>query len=125
MSVSSQVMLGYFDTPRNNLITSAEYTPSKVGGQPAWLASKGIPAPWCSNCEFKLTFLMQLYACIDETEFDEFHRMLYVFVCLSDKCIGTQNAVKVYRAMVPDQNTLGIKFANEVEQNEIWEKTNN
>ena len=28
--------------------------------------------------------------------------MIYVFVCLSEKCIGTQQAIKIYKCIAPD-----------------------
>lgn len=118
-------MLGFLELPKNQLVTRAEYTPSKVGGHPAWIAPKGLPPVWCQKCEYKLTFLMQLYACIDEAEFDDFHRMLYVFVCLSDKCIGTQNAVQCFRGMIPHHNSLGVVFKTDDEVNSVFEKSNN
>ena len=88
-----EVTLGFLDTPANQLVLQPQFTPSKVGGQPAWIAENGIPSQWCSKCQYKLTFLAQLYANIDEEAMDSYHRMLYVFVCLSEQCIGTQNAV--------------------------------
>ena len=36
------IQLGYAEWPRNELITSAAFTPSKLGGDPAWIAP-GIP----------------------------------------------------------------------------------
>ena len=51
--------------------------------------------------------------------------MLYVFTCLSEKCIGTQNAIKCYSAIVPHINNLDIKFAEDEDFNKIWDKTPN
>ena len=81
--MNSEITLGFMDTPTNSLITRPEYTPSKVGGLPAWISPKCLPNLWCSKCQYKLTFLMQLYSNIDDPKFDAYHRMLYVFVCLS------------------------------------------
>ena len=66
-----------------------------------------------------------MYACIDEKAFDEYHRMLYVFACLSEKCIGTQDAIRVFKAIVPDTNSLGIKFQSDEQINTIYDKSNN
>jgi hypothetical protein len=107
---ASEIVLGFLDTPRNSLVMKPEYTPSKLGGAPAWISPKSIPNLWCPHCEYKLTFLLQLYANIDEPEFASVHRMLYVFVCLSEKCINTQNAVCVFTAMVPHENQVGAQF---------------
>ena len=31
------ISLGFAEEPRNSLITRAEFTPSKIGGEPAWI----------------------------------------------------------------------------------------
>lgn len=120
-----EVVLGFAIEPKNQLVLQPEYTPSKIGGHPAWISPKSIPSQWCPHCDYKMTFLLQLYANIEESKFDDFHRMLYVFTCLSEKCIGTQNAIKCYSAIVPHDNNLGIKFASDDEYNKIWDKTPN
>ena len=72
-----------------------------MGGAAAWISEKGKPLDRCGHCQYKQTFLMQLYANLDEEDPD-LHRMLYVFACLSPQCIGTERAIKVYRAYAPD-----------------------
>jgi hypothetical protein len=67
---------------------------------------------------------MQLYANLNDPGYEDFHRMLYVFVCISEKCIGTQDAVKVFKCVIPHQNKH-IKFANEADFDKIWGKTDN
>lgn len=89
MSTEKEIVLGYLDTPPNQLLLQSRFTPSKAGGNPAWLTKEDVPSQWCECCEHKLTFLLQLSANIMEKEFDVYHRMLYVFVCLSEKCINT------------------------------------
>jgi len=69
--------------------------------------------------------LLQLYANIDETSMDEFHRMLYVFACLSDDCISTARAVKVFQGVVPTNNQAGATFVTDEEYNKVAGKTNN
>lgn len=44
---------------------------------------------------------MQLYANIDEED-HKYLRMLYVFVCISPKCINKSDCVKVYRGYAED-----------------------
>ena len=52
--------------------------------------------------------------------------MIYVFVCVSEKCIGTKTAVHCYSCLVPHENELGVAFAKDSkEYNEIYQKTNN
>ena len=89
MSYLKEVVLGFIEKPKNKLILTPEYTPSKVGGQPALLCDKSIPSLWCKECGYKYSFLMQVYANLDDQQFNNYHRMLYIFLCLSDKCIGT------------------------------------
>lgn len=67
---------------------------------------------------------MQLYANLNDDRYEDYHRMLYVFVCISEKCIGTQNAVKVFKCVIPHDNKF-IKFASEEEYDKIWGKTDN
>lgn len=87
--VVNEVALGFMEDSKNQLIMTPEFTPSKVGGRPAWVAPKGTPSLWCEKCGYKMSLLLQLYANIDEESMDDFHRMLYVFVCISEKCVGT------------------------------------
>lgn len=78
----SFVMLGFIDKPPiNSLLTQAMLTPSKIGGRPAWIATKGLPNTICQKCKQPLLFLGQVYANLDALE--DFHRMLYVFACVS------------------------------------------
>lgn len=91
-------MLGFIDKPpRNSILTQALCTPSKIGGRPAWIATKGLPSTRCDKCKSELCFVGQVYANLDAL--DDFHRMLYIFACVSGKCIGTQ-CFKVYRGLV-------------------------
>ena len=119
-----KVVLGFYEKAKSSVIMQPEFTPSKIGGDPAWIAPKGIPSQWCKKCEHKMSFLMQVYANITDPRHDDYHRMLYVFVCISEECIGTQNAFKVFRCMIPHYNQL-IKFADDSEFDKIWGKTDN
>jgi hypothetical protein len=56
-----------------------------------------VPPDTCEHCGYKLAFLMQLYSNLDEEENQDLHRMLYLFTCVSSKCIGKQQAIRVYR----------------------------
>lgn len=87
-----------------------------MGGAPAWITERGKPADRCSHCQYKLTFLLQLYANLDEEDPD-LHRMIYVFACLSPQCIGTERAIKVFRAYAPDDSTV---FAPETLYNKVF-----
>jgi hypothetical protein len=47
--------------------------------------------------------------------------MLYVFACVSPKCIGTQ-CFRVFRALVQEKNNM-IKYLSDAEYNLIAGKT--
>ena len=52
---------------------------------------------------------------------EDFHRMLYVFACVSEKCIATQ-CVRVFRALVQDKNSM-VNFLSDHDYNQICKKT--
>ena len=78
----------------------------KIGGKPLWLTdSQGLPSAsslQCQNCGKSLVLLVQLYAPIDPEQDEDkhipinnnidynntFHRMLYVFTCISSTCVN-------------------------------------
>lgn len=82
-----EITLGLCDTPMNSLLTSAAFTPSKIGGFPANMSPLPAQAQKCEKCGIHLTFVGQLYANVDQIV--EFHRMIYIFACLSQECINT------------------------------------
>lgn len=51
--------------------------------------------------------------------------MLYIFVCVSEKCIGTASAVHCFSCLVPHVNDLGVKFLEDGQFNEAAHKTDN
>lgn len=52
--------------------------------------------------------------------------MIYVFVCVSEKCIGKATAARCFSCLVPHENKLGIKFLEDDKQyNEVAHKTDN
>ena len=55
---------------------------------------------------------------------DDYHRMIYVFLCVSEKCIGTQRAVRVFRCIVPHANDV-IAFDADGTYFDIQHKTDN
>ena len=66
-----------------------------------------------------------MYANLVETKhniLDDYHRMLYVFACLSDKCISKSDCVQVYRAIVPHDNDH-IEFATDQLYNKVMDLT--
>lgn len=90
--------------------------PSKIGGKPAWLSLENLPTPQdlqCKKCGNTMIFLCQLYAPFEEdsdvTEeqlLNNFHRMLFVFICRDSKCCTRNNSenIKVLRNSLKRDN---------------------
>lgn len=106
-----EVILGFFDAPKNQLLFRPEFTPSKAGGEPAYICPKNVPSRTCEHCGYELSFLAQLYANLSSDKYNDYHRMLYVFVCLSQDCIGKQRALRVWKCVIPDDNKVNMQFA--------------
>ncbi|QCD76515.1 pre-rRNA-processing protein TSR4 [Vigna unguiculata] len=82
------ITLGFVDKPKNKWSLQRQYFPSKAGGVPAWLDPMNIPSGGsfgCDICGDPLQFLLQVYAPTEQET--AFHRMLYVFMCPSMKCL--------------------------------------
>jgi hypothetical protein len=88
--------------PTNSLLTQPMFTPSKVGGFAANISPLPHSAKVCHICKTNLTFLAQVYANVEGLP--DFHRIIYVFTCLSEKCIGTQNAIRAFKEIIHDKN---------------------
>ena len=120
---NSELILGFLEIPVNSLVLTSKFLPNKVGGKPvsfsqqifsqAWISPEGLPSQKCESCSYKLSFLMQIFANLDEEEAG-LHRMLYVFACLSPECIQTQRSIKVYRGYAPDDQ--GFMNEDEVDK---------
>ncbi|KAK7306429.1 hypothetical protein VNO77_44368 [Canavalia gladiata] len=110
--------LGFVDEPKNQWSLHRQYFPSKAGGFPAWLDPLNIPSgrsSVCDNCGEPLQFLLQVYAPTEKET--TFHRMLFVFMCPSMKCLlrdqheqwkrhpeKPSRSVKVFRCQLPRDN---------------------
>ena len=115
------IVLGFKEEPKNSLLTMAEFTPSKFGGKPAWISPEGIPdVKNCERCGTRLCFVAQLYANLDHLQ--DSHRMLYLFACVSDKCINRPDTFTAYRCIIKDDNPH-ISFATDQDYNEILKKS--
>ena len=101
-SNTPEILVGLAMEPVNNLLTQPMFTPSKVGGFAANISPLPQRAKVCHICKTNLTFLAQVYANVEGLL--DFHRLVYVFACLSEKCIGTTNAVRAFREIVHDKN---------------------
>ncbi|KHN05730.1 Programmed cell death protein 2 [Glycine soja] len=112
------ITLGFVDKPKNNWSLRRQYFPSKAGGVPAWLDPLNIPSGGsfvCDNCGDPLQFLLQVYAPTEKET--TFHRMLFVFMCPSMKCLlrdqheqwkrhpeKPSKSLKVFRCQLPRAN---------------------
>lgn len=91
------------DPLQSHRVTS-KYFPSKVGGRPAWLSFDDLPDSEklrCSSCSRQLTFLLQLYAPLEDDP-QAFHRSVFVFVCNTDNC--EQPSCRVFRCQLQRSN---------------------
>ncbi|KAH1232489.1 Programmed cell death protein 2 [Glycine max] len=112
------ITLGFVDKPKNEWSLRRQYFPSKTGGVPAWLDPLNIPSGRSSVCDIcgdPLQLLLQVYAPTDKET--TFHRMLFVFMCPSMKCLlrdqheqwkrhpeKPSRSVKVFRCQLPRIN---------------------
>ncbi|KAI4301453.1 hypothetical protein L6164_034731 [Bauhinia variegata] len=80
--------LGFVEKPKDESLLYRQCFPSKAGGVPAWLDPVNLPSGrsfMCDICGEPFQFLLQVYTPIEKE--NTFHRMLYVFMCLSMKCL--------------------------------------
>ncbi|KAL9324887.1 hypothetical protein ACSQ67_005532 [Phaseolus vulgaris] len=112
------ITLGFIDKPKNKWSLQRQYFPSKAGGVPAWLDPLNIPSGGsfvCDICGDPLQFLLQVYAPTEKET--AFHRMLFVFMCPSMKCLlrdqheqwkhhpeKPSRSAKVFRCQLPRLN---------------------
>jgi len=90
-------------------------TPSKIGGKPVWLSPENTPSEACRECKANLVFLGQVYC--DLAKYSGMKRMLYLFVCGSEKCVQLGRAF-AYRCMIPEKNDIQ-EFASDADYEEI------
>ena len=113
--------LGYADVPRNSLITKAQFTPSKIGGEPAWIAPNGLSKAQltCERCSTPFCFIGQIYSNLEHMP--DYHRMLYLFACVSPQCIKRSDSVKAFRGVIHERNPH-ITFASDEDYNFVIER---
>ena len=76
--------------------------PSKVGGEPVWLAPAALPpdeALTCGACSRPMRFLLQLY-CPRPDVPHAFHRSLMLFCC-GGRCLGASTGWRALRCNLP------------------------
>nr|KJB43023.1 hypothetical protein B456_007G180000 [Gossypium raimondii] len=115
------VILGFIEKPEHSWSLLRQQFPSKAGGVPAWLDPDNLPTGMtcvCDACGEPLQFLLQVYAPLVEKD-STFHRTLFVFMCLSMKCLlrdqheqwkrhpdKQSRSVKVFRCQLPRANSF-------------------
>lgn len=97
----------------------SRFFPNKIGGPPAWLDLKNLPSVseiLCGICSSPRRFLCQLYSPIEEKD-TAFHRTIFVFVCLSEKCfqLGSNKNFVVFRNQLPRYNSFYPAFADGID----------
>ena len=103
----TEVELGFVETVQKWRLSS-KFFPSKVGGNPAWLALKAIPGVGnvkCGNCDEPCVFLLQVYAPIPNAD-TCFHRTVFVFICKNPSCCrrNCNSNFVVLRSQLPKSN---------------------
>lgn len=98
------VSLGYVDEPEDKATTT--YRDSRLGGYPVWLpdsTGKEVRPPaellQCGVCGRKLALLVQVYAPLEETDYE---RVVYVMVCRNTGCRRQKGSVRAVRAVKRD-----------------------
>ncbi|XP_038210708.1 programmed cell death protein 2-like [Zerene cesonia] len=117
------VDIGFLDEKESWLL-HPRFFPSKVGGKPAWLDLRNIPAPselTCNQCNEVMIFLCQVYAPYEEKE-DSFHRTIFIFVCKNGECCrpNSANNFKVFRSQLPRKNDFYSFEPYKEDQNETF-----
>ena len=99
--IDTGVQLGFVSDTKNIMFANPDWERwdgGKVGGQPVWLNTVGIPSPsdlQCKCCNSQMIFLLQIYCPLDEVD-DAFHRSLYIFICKKKSCVD-KGSVKCLR----------------------------
>ena len=104
----AEVELGFVEKVSDPDLLTSLFFPSKVGGKPAWLDIRDLPAPdslACGVCGKPPVLLLQLYAPIPERPC-AFHRSLFVFMCKDPSCHQHQGskAFRILRCQLPRVN---------------------
>lgn len=106
--------LGFLEKSEKWRLKSCQF-PSKVGGKPAWLDLRDLPATeelLCSGCRKPLWFLAQVYApeddeeCSDEVKENCYHRTVFIFLCTEPGCSvkNSNGNFAVFRCQLPRDN---------------------
>ena len=114
------IQLGFLEAPKNSLVTKPQFTPSKIGGDPAWIAP-AIPEEQlvCERCNTPFCFIAQVYANLEHLA--DYHRMLYLFACVSPLCIKRSDCVRAYRFLNHDRNPH-VAFVSDDDYNFVVNK---
>lgn len=96
------VELGFVSACDDDEWLQPHHFPSKVGGDPVWLAPAALPpaeALACGSCSRPMRFLLQLYCPRPELP-HAFHRSLMLFCC-GGRCLGASTGWRALRCDLP------------------------
>lgn len=98
----------------------SRFFPNKIGGLPAWLDLKNLPSVseiLCDICSSPRRFLCQLYSPIEDKD-TAFHRTIFIFVCLSEKCfqVGSNKNFIIFRNQLPRYNSFYPAIADGIDK---------
>jgi hypothetical protein len=124
----------------------SEWDGGKVGGSPCWLvrppeninAEESITLEYptssssaattflCPKCDDTLSFILQIYAPLDEEDEDDgsvrgFHRSLFVFCCTNKLCPFDNQSVRVVRQQLRRKNPFYVHDVESLDANRVHE----
>ena len=74
----------------------------------------------CERCSTPFCFIAQVYANLPHLS--DFHRMLYLFGCISPDCIKRADSVKAFRGVIHYRNNH-VTYANDEDYNYVFKKS--
>ena len=124
---TTEVSLGYIDEPEE----TSTFRDSRLGGRPIWLPANSTGSKSqqlgpeksllkCLNCQKPLALLVQLYAPLEDTEYE---RVLYIMICRNQKCKRAKGSVRAIRGVKRDLKAEALaKAERELEEKKKQEE---
>ncbi|KAF2357710.1 Zinc finger MYND-type [Trinorchestia longiramus] len=106
-----KVALGFLEEAEPWMLRS-KFFPSKVGGQPAWLALDNIPSvqrlsyDYLLNLEHQYFVILERVYSLNLEHGYSFHRTIFLFVCRDGRCCqpNSSKGIKAFRCQLPRKN---------------------
>eukprot|EP00828_Plagiopyla_frontata_P033331 TRINITY_DN4327_c0_g1_i1.p1 TRINITY_DN4327_c0_g1~~TRINITY_DN4327_c0_g1_i1.p1 ORF type:complete len:282 (+),score=58.70 TRINITY_DN4327_c0_g1_i1:117-962(+) len=111
MLKNKEIVLGFANKITESNTFQNTFFQSKLGGLPQWLNPLHQLNPKCSICNESMHFLLQVYAPLEMKY--SYHRILYVFTCLSSQCLNQQHSIRIFRQQLPEENQFYEKKEQE------------